>query len=63
MIQILGGRVHYAFSGFGNTLPFVRDGRLLALAVLLPQRSPLLPDVPAMKEALPAYESNTSRTH
>ncbi len=61
LIQILGGRVHYAMAGFGPALPFIKDGRLLALAVLLPQRSPLLPEVPAMVEVLPSYERNESQ--
>ncbi|MBI3917381.1 MAG: tripartite tricarboxylate transporter substrate binding protein [Betaproteobacteria bacterium] len=61
LIQILGGRVHYAVAGFGTALPFIKDGRLLALAVLLPRRSPLLPGVPTMVEVLPSYERNESQ--
>lgn len=60
LVQILGGRVHYAVAGFGPALPFIKEGRLLALAVTTPRRSPLLPEVPAMAEVLPGYERNES---
>ncbi len=36
-------------------MPMVKDGRLLALAVSTPQRTPLLPDVPALGELLPGF--------
>jgi tripartite-type tricarboxylate transporter receptor subunit TctC len=38
-----------------GALPFIKDGRLMALAVAN-HRIPLLPDVPAMTEALPTFE-------
>jgi len=39
------------------TLPFIRDGRLLPLAVSTARRTPVLPDVPTIAEAaLPGYE-------
>ena len=60
LIEILAGRVHYGFPSLGPALPFIKDGRLLALAVITPQRSPLLPDVPAMAEMLPRYERDAT---
>ena len=37
-------------------MPFIRDGRLVPLAVNTPKRSPQLPDVPAMIEIFPSFE-------
>ena len=45
------GRVHYAVFTLPAVLGPVRDGRLRALAVMTPQRSPALPAVPAIAEA------------
>jgi tripartite-type tricarboxylate transporter receptor subunit TctC len=39
----------------GPGLHFIRDGKVLALAVA-DQRSPLVPEVPAMSEVVPKYE-------
>ncbi len=44
------GRVHYAVYTLPAVLPPVREGRLRALAVMTPQRSPTLPAVPAIAE-------------
>jgi tripartite-type tricarboxylate transporter receptor subunit TctC len=60
-IEILGGRSHYHVSTMGVSLPFIQDGKLVALAVTTPQRSPVLPDVPALAETLPEFrQSETS---
>jgi tripartite-type tricarboxylate transporter receptor subunit TctC len=56
IVEVVTGRAHYAMPGLGPAMPFIKDGRLLALAVLTPKRSPLLPEVPAMVEILPAFE-------
>jgi tripartite-type tricarboxylate transporter receptor subunit TctC len=45
------GRVHYAIYTLPSVLGPVRDGRIRALAVMTPQRSPTLPNVPAIAEA------------
>jgi tripartite-type tricarboxylate transporter receptor subunit TctC len=55
LLEVLAGRIHYCIVGVGSALPFIRDGRLLALAVSTPQRSPLLPDVPPLPEVLPGF--------
>jgi tripartite-type tricarboxylate transporter receptor subunit TctC len=44
------GRVHYAVYTLPAVLVPVREGRLRALAVMTPERSRLLPDVPAIAE-------------
>jgi len=55
LLEVLAGRVHYCIVGLGAGLPLIRDGRLVALAVSTPQRSPLLPDVPPLPEVLPEF--------
>ena len=51
------GRIHYSFSPIGNTLAFVKDRRLIALAVTTTVRSPSLPEVPTVTEsAIPGFE-------
>ena len=52
--------MHYGFPGLGTAMPFIKDGRLLPLAVNTPKRSPQLPDVPAMVEILPNYERDAA---
>lgn len=51
LTEVAEGRVDYCFCAIGTVLPFIRDGRLLALAVSVPNRSALLPDVPTTLEA------------
>ena len=55
IIEILAGRIHFASSGLTVALPFIRDGKLIALVINLPERSPLLPDVPAAHEVVPGW--------
>ena len=55
-IEVLAGRTHYSIVNLVTALPFTKDGKLLALAVTSPQRSPLLPDVPARAETLPEFK-------
>jgi tripartite-type tricarboxylate transporter receptor subunit TctC len=55
VIEIMAGRIHYASSGSLVALPFIRDGKLTALVVNRPERSPLLPDVPSIVEVDPSW--------
>ncbi|HJQ56618.1 MAG TPA: tripartite tricarboxylate transporter substrate binding protein [Vineibacter sp.] len=49
--EVMNGRVDVYFAPLNAALPFIKDGRVLALAVGTAQRSPLLPDVPTTIEA------------
>ena len=51
LTEVMTGRVDFCAIGIPPTLPLVRDGRLLALAVSTPKRSRALPDVPTTLEA------------
>jgi tripartite-type tricarboxylate transporter receptor subunit TctC len=58
--DLAGGQVGAAMSAVSVVLPFIKDGRLLALAVPQQKRSALLPDVPTFAEAgLPGFEFST----
>ncbi len=49
--DILAGRVHASFLSTASAISNAKEGRLRPLAVLLNQRSPLLPEVPTIDEA------------
>jgi tripartite-type tricarboxylate transporter receptor subunit TctC len=53
LTEVLSGRAEFYFCPLGTALPYVRDGRLLALAVSSPKRAALLPDVPSVLELFP----------
>jgi tripartite-type tricarboxylate transporter receptor subunit TctC len=49
--DLIGGRVMLTMDSLVQSAPHIKSGRLKALAVLGPKRSPLLPEVPTMQEA------------
>jgi len=51
MQDVLAGNVHLVFIGIPAAAPHIRAGKLRALAVVAPQRSSALPDVPTVAEA------------
>jgi tripartite-type tricarboxylate transporter receptor subunit TctC len=55
-IDLLGGQVSITFDSMVQGLPYVKSGKLRAVATLGPTRSPVLPEVPTVGETLPGYE-------
>ena len=53
----IAGQIQIVFDNAPSILPHVRAGRLRALGVLTPNRSPVLPDIPTIAEAgVPGFE-------
>lgn len=58
MVDLVGGQVDFMTNTLNDSLPFVRDGRVKALAITSAKRSDLLPDVPTLGETvMPGFES------
>jgi len=58
LVDLVGGQVHLMFGTAVSFLPYVKAGRLNALAVTNPKRSPIAPDVPTVAESgLPGFEA------
>jgi tripartite-type tricarboxylate transporter receptor subunit TctC len=51
MQDVLAGNVHLVFIGIPAAAPHIKAGRLRALAIVAPQRSSALPEVPTVAEA------------
>lgn len=51
LTEVMTGRVDFVFIGISSGLPFIKDGKLIPLAVSSAKRSPSLPDVPTTLEA------------
>jgi len=49
--DVVGGQIDLAMLNLSASLPFIRQGRLIALAYAADKRSALLPDVPTLDEA------------
>jgi tripartite-type tricarboxylate transporter receptor subunit TctC len=55
-LGIIGGEVQVEFNNVSTLLPYVKDGKLKALAVAEPKRIPEFPDWPAVAETVPGFE-------
>jgi tripartite-type tricarboxylate transporter receptor subunit TctC len=53
---MLAGDVQVMLNGVPGAMPYVRAGKLRALAVAGAARSPLVPDLPTVGETLPGFE-------
>lgn len=49
--DLIGGNVDVLFAPLPEALPHLKAGKLTALALMSDERSPLIPDVPTMREA------------
>ncbi len=57
LTDLMGGRVSVMFDTPVSVLPFIKSGRLKALAVSGPTRIAALPDVPTVAETYPGYSA------
>ena len=56
--DVLAGQVEMMFANVGNAQAYLKAGKLKALGVTSPKRLPQYPDVPAIAEVLPGYQSS-----
>ena len=49
--DMMGGHVKVGFTDVGATIPYIRSGKIKALAVIGPNRIPALPNVPTFQES------------
>jgi tripartite-type tricarboxylate transporter receptor subunit TctC len=52
LVDLLGGQTQFMMTTLNTALPYIRDGRLTALAVTSKKRTSVLPSVPTVSEAL-----------
>jgi tripartite-type tricarboxylate transporter receptor subunit TctC len=51
LVDLMGGHVHSGFLALPIAAPYLKNGRLYALAVTSPKRSSAIPDVPTLEES------------
>jgi tripartite-type tricarboxylate transporter receptor subunit TctC len=55
--DMVSGQIQILFDNLASALPHIKDGRVKALAVTSTTRSPLLPQLPTVADAVPGFES------
>jgi tripartite-type tricarboxylate transporter receptor subunit TctC len=53
--DLMAGHIQIGYDSMVQSLPFIKAGKLRALATLGARRTPLLPDVPPMNDFLPGF--------
>lgn len=60
LADLVGGQIQLDFDTTSSAMAFIKGGKVRALAVMSPKRTPELPDVPTLAEAgLPGVEMTT----
>ncbi len=57
--DLIGGHIQLLFSSTVSALPHVKSGKLRSIAVTSAKRAPALPDLPALAETYPGFESSS----
>lgn len=57
LTDLMGGQIQFFIDSLPSPLGHIRGGKLRALAVTTPKRSPTLPDVPTMSETIPGFDA------
>jgi tripartite-type tricarboxylate transporter receptor subunit TctC len=57
MNDLIAGHIQILFGDTTSTLPMIQQGKLRGIAVTTAKRSPAAPDVPAVAETVPGFES------
>ncbi|MEI6113351.1 MAG: tripartite tricarboxylate transporter substrate binding protein [Burkholderiales bacterium] len=55
--DLVAGNVQMAIDSLSVYLPFIKSGQVRALGIAMPERSPLLPDVPTIADQLKGFDS------
>ena len=55
--DVLGGQVDFTLGDLAVSMPQIRGGKMKGMGVTSPQRSPLAPELPAIAETFPGFET------
>jgi tripartite-type tricarboxylate transporter receptor subunit TctC len=58
LVDLVSGQIQLTFSTYIVAQPHIKSGRLRALAVITPDRQPLVPDLPTVAESVPGFGLN-----
>jgi len=59
LADLVGGQLDLMFPAIASALPYHKSGRLRGLGVTSPRRHPSAPEVPAIAETVPKFESRS----
>jgi tripartite-type tricarboxylate transporter receptor subunit TctC len=60
LADLMAGQVDFMFDGLAGSMPHIKSGKIVPLAVTTAQRSPALPNLPTLQEAgVKGYEART----
>ena len=60
LTDLIGGQVQVMFDNLPSSLPYIKAGKLRAIAVTSSKRAPALPDVPTISESgLPGFDASS----
>ncbi len=55
--DLIGGNLQMVIDSLSVYLPYIKSGQVIALGVAMPERSPVLPDVPSIAEQLQGFDA------